>query len=225
MTDHVNIVVLTIALAITFLFRFVALFVFLLVMIKIQKLNFSWLPLIGSAALASMLDMIPFVGHFIAVPVLLLCIWKVTGGELFPDASCTVGLSYACMRCLGWILLAYAPAPHLAAAHDDFAEETNSPSVAIVQTTNDVAPADPAPPAPVTPPSGVAAAISVKGISRGINESMVTIQYGKKDYIISLGEGTTISTKEGPATVRFVKANANDVTLSVRGQEVAYALK
>lgn len=224
MPDHINTIVLAIALAIVFLFRFVALFAFLLILIKIQKLNFTWLPLIGSAALASALDMIPYVGHFIAVPVLLACIWKVTGGELFPDASCTVGLSYALMRCLGWIVLAYAPAPHLASSQDNYADSTNLPPVAIVQTTNQ-APVAEAPAAPPVPQDGVAADISVKGVSRSVNDSLVTIQYGRKNYVISLGEGTTISTKEGPATVRFVKADGNDVTLSVRGQEVKYALK
>jgi hypothetical protein len=224
MPDHINTTVLVIALAITFLFRFIALFAFLLIMIKIQKLNFSWLPLIGSAALASVLDMIPFVGHFIAVPALLLCIWKVTGSELYPDASCTVGLSYALMRCLGWIVLAYAPAPQLASSHDNDADGTNMPPMAIVQTTNE-APVAEAPSAPPVPQDGVAADISVKGISHGINDALVTIQYGKKNYVISLGEGTTISTKEGMATVRFVKTDGNNVTLSVRGQEVKYALK
>ncbi len=221
MPDHINIIALAISVAIFFLIYSIVLFTFLLIMIKIQNLNFKWLPLIGSACLASALDMIPYVGHFIAVPVLLLCIWKVTEAEVFPDASCTVGLSYACMRCLGWILLAFTPGLHPGTQHDNYADSTNLPPVAVVQATNQSPMAE----TPSVPQDGVAADISVKGVSRSVNDSLVTIQYGRKNYVISLGEGTTISTKEGPATVRFVKADGNDVTLSVRGQEVKYALK
>jgi hypothetical protein len=225
MPDHISREYLTIGLAATFGFKFVALSVFLWVMIQIQKLQYALLPLIGAAFLAAALDMIPLVGHYIAVPVLYLCIWKITREDLFPDAVFTVGLSYACTYCVTIILLAYAPVPglHTASAPDNFDDATNA-TVAIVQTTNQ-APVAEAPPAPSIPQDGVAADISVKGVSRGANDALVTIQYGRKDYVISLGEGTTISTKEGPATVRFVKADGNNVTLSVRGQEVKYALK
>ena len=229
MPEHINIVFVVMALAITFAFRFVALFAFLLIMIKIQKLNFTWLPLIGSAFLAAALDMIPLAGHFIAVPVLYFCVWKLTQCELVPDATFTVALSYACMRCVGWILLAYAPGPQLPTHRDDFAFDTNMPPVTVVEPTNqpeEVAQPAEAPPAPTPPPENkVASDISVKGVS-GIGENaMVTIQYGKKDYIISMGEGTTISTDEGSATVRFVEADKNDVTLLVGGQQVKYAVQ
>lgn len=230
LSPHVFYTLLVISIAIAYGIRFIALLTFLFIMIKVQKLNYTWLPLIGSAMLASAFDMIPIVGHFIAVPVLYWCVWKLTECELYPDATFTVGLSYACMRCLGWIMLAYAPLPshQPTITHNDYDDFTNSPQVAMVQTANPVqAPeASSAPaPSPSVPLGGIAADISVKGISGGGNDAMVTIQCGKKDYIVSLGEGTTVSTAQGSATVRFVKADENNVTLSVSGQEVKYAVR
>jgi hypothetical protein len=226
MPNHVNIEYLTIGLAMSFGFRFVVLFAFLWVMIQIQKFQYELLPLIGAAFLAAALDMIPFVGHYMALPVLYFCIWKITRASLFPEAVFTVALSYAGMYCLTLILLAYAPVPsyHPTMAHDDFGDDTNFQALAAVQTTNQVQ-APETPSAPLVPENKVAADISVKGISGSANDAMVTIQCGKKDYVIALGEGTTISTEEGSATVRFVEAGKNDVTLAVGGQEVKYAVK
>ena len=69
-------------------------------MIKIQKLdqrfayNFLWL--LGSAALATGLDMIPYAGHYLAVSALLLCIKKTTGAP-YVDVLFTIAISYALM--------------------------------------------------------------------------------------------------------------------------------
>ena len=224
MTDHFNLIAIVIGLIITLPLRFVALLAFLLVMIKIQGMNFRWLPLIGAAFLASLLDTIPFVGHFIAVPVLFVCVYKITECEMFPDASFTVGVSYACMRCLGWVLLAYAPGPHIGNYHNNYADSTNLPPVAIVETTNQAPVAEMAL-APSGPVDKVASNISIKGVSHVGSDAMVTIQYGKKSYVISLGEATTISTDQGMTAVHFVKTSDKDVTLSIKGQEVKYALK
>ena len=218
---------LTVDLAATFGFKFVVLSFFLWVMIKIQGLQYELLPVIGSALLAAGLDMIPLGGHYFAVPVLYFCIWKITRASLYPEAVFTVVLSYACMYCLTFILAAYAPVPSLytASRHDDnFDDQTNTPAIADVQATDQVRVAQ-APPKPSVSKDKVAANISVKGVSHVGNDAMVTIQYGKKSYIISLGEATTISTDQGMTAVHFVKASDNDVTLSIKGQEVKYALK
>ncbi|HSY43577.1 MAG TPA: hypothetical protein VK811_06665 [Candidatus Acidoferrum sp.] len=226
MPDHISTTALAIGLVITFCFRFVALMTFLWLMIKIQKLNYTLLPLLGAALLASALDMMPLVGHFIAVPVLYFCIWKITRADLVPDATFTVALAYAMTRGLGWILLAYAPMPglHTASTPDNFDDATNAPAVALVQTTNQVADTATAP-EPANPPDNkIASDISVRGVSGGANNALVTIQYGKKDYVISLGEGTTISTDEGLVSVRFLEADGNNVKLAVNGQPVKYSV-
>jgi hypothetical protein len=236
MPDHISPALLVIALAINFLFRFVLLTVFLLIMIKIQKLEFTWLPLIGSALLASALDMIPLVGHFIAVPVLYLCIWKISHGERY-DAVFTVGLSYALVRCAGFILLAFAPMPahlHPASAADDDGM-TNVEQMVVAQpavpSTNQiaqvaqVAQTAPDPQEPPAPDDKISSGISIKGVSGGVNSAMVTIQYGRKDYILSQDEGVTLSTDEGMVPVHLLKADENNVTLSVNGQEVKYVVR
>jgi hypothetical protein len=69
-------------------------------MIKIQKLDqhiaYRFLWLLGSAALATGLDMIPYASHYLAVSALLLCIKKTTGAP-YVDVLFTVAISYALM--------------------------------------------------------------------------------------------------------------------------------
>lgn len=229
MPTHINLTMVLIALAITFPFRFVALLVFLIIMIKIQKFDFAWLPLLGATLLATVLDTIPLVGHFLAVPVLYFCIWKITNSSLYPDAAFTVGLSYALVRCVAYILLAYAPMPngiHPKPQKYDLASLAPSPGL---QATNEVAEADPAPQpqAPVVnvPDNKTTANISVKGVSRDASGAMVTIQCNSKVYTISSDEGTPVSTDNGIVTVRVLAADDKNVTLDVGGQPVKYALK
>lgn len=209
---------------VAFVIRFVLLMVGLLIMVKIQNFDFTWLPLIGSAVLASALDLIPLVGHFIAVPVLYLCVWKCVRCDSYKDATFTVGLSYALVRSSTWILAAYLPSGnlHSLAAHNNFDGDTNFMAIAQTQSTNQLPQMDP-PPAEET--SKINTDISVSGISRMANNTMVTIQSGRKTYSLSLGEGTTISTDKGSVRVHFLEASANDVTLDVDGQKMKYALK
>jgi hypothetical protein len=230
MPDHINPTALAIGLVIGFTSRFVLLLVFLRIMILFQKMNFTWLPLVGAAFLAAGLDMVPMVGHYIAVPVLYLCIWKITNCELFPDAVFTVALSYALTYMITLILLAYAPMPkfHTASTQEDnfnFDGLTNAPAVAMAQPTNEVSEATTAPAASAAPlDNKIVPDISVKGLSGGANFALVTIQSGKKDYVISLGEGTTIATAQGQVSVRFLGVSGNNVTLAVNGQAVKYSV-
>lgn len=229
MPEHINMTLLLMGLGILVFVRAVVLLAFLLIMIKIQGFDFAWLPLIGSALLASILDMIPLVGHFIAVPVLYLCVWKITRSSLYPDAAFTVGLSYALVRCLSLIVAAYIPFgfhPKSQEAKYDLNSLAPDPTNAIAQV-NPPAPEDPAPPPP--PPeqtdSQFARDISINGVSRAADSAMVTIRAGKKNYILSQGEGTTVSTADGTLAVRFLHADPDSVTLSVNGQPVKYAVK
>ena len=69
---HINIL----AWFITFASQTMILFVVVWIMIKLQKLDqnfkFHFLKVLGVAALASGLDMIPYFGHYISVSALLL---------------------------------------------------------------------------------------------------------------------------------------------------------
>jgi hypothetical protein len=215
---------LAIGLVITFGIRFVLLMVFLRTMIHFQKMNFTWLPLIGAAFLAAAFDMVPLVGHYLAVPVLYLCIWKITNCDLFPDAVFTVGLSYALTFMVTLILLAYAPVPglHTASTRDNFDDATNAPAVAVVQPAN---PTADTPAAPDSPDSKIAAGISIAGVSGLGNSAIVTIQYGRKNYSLSADEGITLSTDEGIASVHLLGADEKEVQLAVGSQTVKYPVK
>ena len=76
-------------------------------MLEIQKFNYNWPGLIGSALLASGLDMIPYFGHALAVPALYICVWKMTRESIFPDAAFTVLFSYLFMFVVNMFLITY----------------------------------------------------------------------------------------------------------------------
>jgi hypothetical protein len=234
MPEHIDTTTLVIGLVVMFLFRFVALTAFLVIMVKIQKLDFAWLPLVGSALLGSALDMVPLVGHFIAVPVLYLCIWKCVRCDTFRDATFTVVLSYALVRCLTFVALAYMPFNlHPKSGQDtkyDLASLAPDPAQSATNAVTSLDPPSQAPAQQVTIPAAEVpdvkstSGISIKGFSRIAGGAMVTFQSGKKIYTLSLGEDTTVSTDSGFVTVRFIEAGKNDVTLAVGDQTEKYAV-
>ncbi|HMJ89146.1 MAG TPA: hypothetical protein VK530_04985 [Candidatus Acidoferrum sp.] len=79
------------------------------VMIRIQKMQYNWLGLLGSTALATGLGYIPVVGPYVAWIVLVLCLWKVTRADIAPDVLFTVTIAGALMFCVnlfvvGWLM-------------------------------------------------------------------------------------------------------------------------
>ena len=104
---------LVLGLAGLFLFRLALLTGTLLVMLRTQSLNYEFPPLLGSAALASACDMIPFVGHPLAVVVLTLCVLKMTQAH-FIDVRFTVAISYAVMFLIKMLVLSSLPTPVMA---------------------------------------------------------------------------------------------------------------
>src|SRR5690349_11495759 len=84
---------LLIAFAVQTLFLLAALWI----MIRLQKLNYNFLGLLGAAALASAICLIPLpfrISKIISCGALLFCISKVTRAE-FVDVRFTVGIGYA----------------------------------------------------------------------------------------------------------------------------------
>jgi len=74
-------------------------------MIKIQKLNYNVLGLLGSSALATLIGLIPVVGTYLGWAVLVISLWKVTGADIAPDVLFTVGIAGALMFCFNLFLL------------------------------------------------------------------------------------------------------------------------
>lgn len=95
-------------LGVYFLSRFILLSASLWILLKTQDLQYNIPGMLGSAALASAFDMIPFVGHYAAVGSLLFCVLKMTHSH-FVDVRFTVAISYAVMFLMQMLILSAAP--------------------------------------------------------------------------------------------------------------------
>jgi hypothetical protein len=215
-------------LAVEFLAHGAILLLLLWIMIKIQDLNYNFPGLLGSAALGSALDMIPYFGHSLAVPVLYLCIWKVTRASLFPDAAFTVVVAYALMFAVNVFLLAslmgdLRPHDRLAVGDENVSREAANdfPAVEASQPAP-VTAAKPAQNTPVKPVDGIASQFSVKGVTRNADKSAVTLLAGKKTYTIFLGQLVSVQTDDGLVSVRFTDLGTDWVTLNIHGASVKY---
>jgi hypothetical protein len=91
-----------------FAVRTVVLLILLGVMVKLQRFNqkyeYRFLKLAGAAALASALDMVPYAGHFLAVPVLWVGVKKVTHADYF-ETLFTMGIAYTLLIAGNHLLL------------------------------------------------------------------------------------------------------------------------
>src|SRR5262245_54602753 len=104
MVNIIAIVLTVLGFAIQFAIETGFLLLALWIMVKIQKFQFHFWGLLGSAAAASALDMIPYVGHYIAVPVLYICLLKVTR-EDFTGVVFTSAISYALVFAMNLFVL------------------------------------------------------------------------------------------------------------------------
>jgi hypothetical protein len=94
--------------SLAFVFRFILLTAALWIMLKIQDLPYHVAGVIGSAALASAFDMIPFVGHFAAVGALTFCVLMLTRSH-FVDVRFTVAISYAVLFLMQMLVFSALP--------------------------------------------------------------------------------------------------------------------
>jgi hypothetical protein len=220
------------ALIIGYVVRTVVLLLLLWIMVELQKLNYSIAGLLGSAALASALDMIPFAGHALAVPVLYLCVWKVTRASLFPDAVFTVAVSYALMFLVQMLLLtALTPDLRHHPANDD-REQLDPDRSALVETqklaetvaaqpTNNPARVPSPVSAPTTPTADWLQGIKVTGVAVNGDKSMLFIvAEKKKPYTLVLGEPTAVQTAKGVRHVQLVNASGKAATVEINGETV-----
>ena len=218
------------------------------VMIKIQKLDqhsgFSFLGVLGTAALVTGLDMAldrtvgRFLGaelaSYITVPisstVLFLCLKKVTGAP-FVDIIFTAAISYALMFAVNLFILGSLMGDLRPTASNPDESETDTqrqetaaePQPASrVNPPTPTAPTNSVKPSPAKPVEKAAAAISIKGVTRNAAKSTVMIQTGTKSYTLFLGESLTVQTADGPVPVRFSDLGENWVTLEIGGEPVKY---
>ena len=233
-------------LAIEFSIRTVLLAIAFWVMIKFQDLDWNFLGLVGSAALGSMLDMIPYVGHYLAVIALWLCLKKATNGDLFPDIAVTVSVGYALVFCMNLFVLGSlmgnlrpshkhaALAPSAMDAGSDHKPEPNQPDKPddppkhneptpdVVARAPDALPA-PQPSSPPAPKSAreIVRNFSVQGIIEGIDKPVGTINSGLKIYALVAGETRSMETKDGRVVVRFDGVRDHQAMLTISGEQIA----
>jgi Tfp pilus assembly protein PilP len=218
------------------------------IMVKIQKLQFNFPGLLIAAAIASAFNLIPFVGRFIAVPVLWMSLTKVTR-EDFAGVAFTTGVSYALVFGMNLFLLGalmghLTPSTYVRARtlpdnrqqteltsddEDNDSVATRPEASAPTNTPNTVPPAKasggPAQTAAVQPenPSSdlpLNKAFFLKGVTQNGKNSMALISTGGKTYTVFLNETVSVDTGVGKKTIRLEKVDKNLVLLDVEGQVI-----
>jgi len=216
-------------------------------MARIQKLQYTVPGLLISAGIACAFDLIPFVGHYIAVPVLWVSLTKVTR-EDFTGVAFTTGISYALVFGMNLFLLGAlmgnlglsARARTLADNHEQKAlpiESEEEPDGSLATRSE----GDAATNTPVTVPPGTAAQepaqapaqaasspsdplLSKEFVLRGITQngknSTVLVSSGAKTYTLFLNETVSVETSAGKKSIRLDKVEKNTILLDVGGQVV-----
>lgn len=214
-------------------------------MIKVQRLNYNFLGLIGSSALATALGYIPVVGCYIGWAALVICLWKVTRADIAPDILFTVGVAGALMFCvnlfaIGWLmgnLVLLSPAlAELADDEDDielsgnFGEEWMEPDELNAATvapaavpTNNVPSRSPKPTRVATGPAPKD--LVIKGISLSAARKSALIGNGKDLHDVAQGEVFTIQSEKGLTTFVCEEVTASSVTLTANGAPMTLKLR
>jgi hypothetical protein len=198
------------------------------IMIKIQKLNYNFLGLLGAAALASAIDLLPLpfrITNLISCGVLLYCITKVTQAE-FVDVRFTVGVGYALwfgmnLFLMGVLMGDLRPSAREADNHaiSEEMEHKNDTASAPQPATagnNRTPPATKSPEQPLPP-------LSVKSLIRNGAKSCVTLQSDKDSRMIFLGDSELVQTATGPVNVRFDGLTNEFVLVTIGEQQVKLA--
>lgn len=211
------------------------------IMILIQKLDYHFLGLLGSAALACAVDTIlnlalrpwfdglsVYISAPIFLAVLFFCVRKVTNADTV-DVSFTIVVGGALRFGMNLFLIGALMGdlrPSTGGSGEYGADlqppETNE-AYQIAGKTNPAAPGAPsglvAQPKPGQQVATATNLFSVKGVSRNGARSAVTIQTGKRTYTIFLGEAALTQTSKGPVSVRFKELGDGWVALVINGAE------
>jgi hypothetical protein len=205
------------------------------VLVKLQKFQFTFLGLLGSAAVASVFDLIPLVGHYLAVTALFLCMMKATREDRF-SLIFTVGVSYALTFGMNLFLLSSLMGDlnnlRVKARGRDAVPSTFQPFETddlymndTVQTTNATSEKT----AVDAKPLGASSASSqpekpngleLRGIINGPKAASVMISAGSKTYSLFPGDTVHAEIETGTQEIRLLKVIKNTAVLSVDGQEV-----
>jgi hypothetical protein len=208
---------------VAFLFHSALLMAVLWIMIKLQGFNYTFLGLLGTAAAGSALDMIPYVGHVLAVATLYICITKMTRASMFPDAAFTVVVGYALMFAVK-VLVFTAVIGDLRAPTMDQADfqEDEPPALRQSAEIETSQPASSSIAAPTTANSKTAdefvQKLTIKGVVLNGNNSSVTIQYDGKNHLVFAGETVLLPVGKKSVWLKVEKVESQSLTFSVNGE-------
>ena len=211
------------------------------IMIKLQKLDYNFLGLLGSAALACAVDGIlnaalhPWfdgMATYISAPfflaVLYVCLKKLTNAD-HVDVIFTMCIGGALrfgmnLWLIGALMGDLRPSAGNSGEYDTDVQlpETNVVQQIVVKTNRPATGTLGQPAAQPGPPQFAPATnvlFSVKGVSRNGAKSAVTIQTGKRTYTIMLGESALTHTSDGPVSVRFKELGDGWVVLAIDGKD------
>ncbi len=210
-------------------------------MARIQKLQYTIVGLLVSSAIACAFDLIPFVGHYIAIAALWVSLTKVTR-EDFTGVAFTAGISYALVFGMNLFLLgalmgdlrpsvrarsfASTPEPTAVATESEAgdgpalgSEEDQAPTAAAaVAPANAPAPASAAPDTKPAADTGLVKAFVLKGVTLNGKNSMALLAVGGKTYTLFLGQSASVETAAGRKIIRLQTVDKNAVVLDVAGQ-------
>jgi len=201
-------------------------------MVKIQKFQYNFLGLLGSAALAGGLDMIPYVGHYLALPTLYLCLMKVTREDM-TGAIFTAGISYALVFVMNLFLLGslmgdLRPSFLQAREAEPKAQEATEETETDVETNQSVAPRQAANAASVAPDKAQAApqsslapaGLTLRGVIKSSKNPMAMISSRGKTYTIAIGESIPLQGADKSAKATLETVEDSSVIVSIAGEKV-----
>lgn len=215
--------------SIAFAFQTAILFALVWIMIKLQKLDqhdtYHILKVLGVAALASGLNLIPYFGRYLSALALLLGIKTVTRSP-YTDVLFTVVISYALMFLVNLFIIGVLMGELRPSASDAGnsgqlegipREQTVETEPETVAKTNLPGP-NPSSSAPAKPPPAGPAHFVIKGVTRNGAKSVVIVDTGVKTYTLFLGDSVNMQTTDGAKGVRFENLDADWVTLNIDGK-------
>ena len=200
-------------------------------MIRIQKMNCTTLGLLASTAAATLISYIPYVGSYLSYVVLVVCLWKFTGSDVFPDITFTVVIAGALMFCVNlWAMAALMgelrPNNTLTDQEDRFfpadifgEERTPVEAGETAETTAAVSAAKSEASVltvnarELNLPDGLA----LRGISLNSAQPLAMLTLGKQVHTVTTGETITAQLLEGLTQVRCEEINRTSIVVTVAG--------
>ena len=207
---------------VAFLFHSALLMAALWIMIKLQGFNYNFLGLLGTAAAGGALDMIPYVGHALAVITLYTCITKMTRASMFPDAAFTVAVAFALMFAAKILLFtALIGNFHFGSGKPDTLEADETSSPAAWDTTNITVNASAPTPTASQPTRDFVQKLVIKGTTLNGANSSVTVNCEGKNYVIFTGETAALPGGDKTMQLRLEAVGTNTLTFNLNGEQVS----